>query len=319
MHRISVIIPAYNSEKTIGEALESVLAQTYRDFEIIIVNDGSTDDSEAVIRRYVTGGNGDITCVTQKNKGAAAARNAGIRIAKGELIAFLDADDLWDKDRLATALQAMDADPQAMIVFSDMRHMVDETIVHSSYLHERGYQHLSGGRIYDNLLKENFIFTPTVTLRRDVLKDVGYFDEGLPIAEDYDLWLRIAKDFEVLFIDRPLVTRRRIGSNITRDTRLYIESGIRLRERLLEMHKQEPHRRAIIEKQLKRDRYQLGYTLFDSMYLKESRDAFFQTLFDPDYFLKSVFYIIISFLPVSAIRSLRKIQAGKREKRKKQH
>lgn len=313
MPKVSVIIPIYNAQATIAEALDSVLAQVYADYEVIVVNDGSTDGSEAVIRRYVTDGKADIIGVTQKNKGAAAARNAGIRIARGELIAFLDADDLWDTDKLKTAVETLEAHPGVMLVFSDMRHSVDGKMVHASYLHERGYRHIASGQIYDNLLKENFIFTPTVVMRKSVFTKAGYFDESLKIAEDYDLWLRIAKDFETLFIDRPLVTRRRIGSNITDDKRLYIESGIRLRKKLLEIHKQEPARCVIIEKQLKRDRYQLGYALFDAMNLKKSREAFFQTLFDPDYFLKSVFYIIISFLPISVIQSLRKIRAGKRE------
>lgn len=318
MSRASVIIPVYNAEKTIGDALESVAAQTCADYEIIVVNDGSTDQSEGLIKKYMRPPL-NITYVEQINKGAAAARNAGIRIAKGELIAFLDADDLWDKDRLAAGLETMDKNPQARLVFSDMRHMAGGTLVHASYLHERGYQNLSSGRIYDNLLKENFIFTPTVTLRRDVLKEAGYFDEALPIGEDYDLWLRIARLYPVYFIDRPLVTRRRIGSNITEDKQVYIESCIRLREKLLAIHKEEPVRRRIIGGQLKRDRYNLGYTLFDAMNLKESRKAFSRTLFDPDYFFKAVFYIIISFLPVSAIRSLRKIRAGKREGRQKQY
>lgn len=317
MPKVSVIIPIYNAQATVSEALDSVLAQTYTDYEMIVVNDGSTDNSEGIIRRYLTAGMGDITCVTQRNKGAAAARNAGIRIARGELIAFLDADDLWDKDKLKTSVETLDAHPGVMLAFSDMRHHVDGEAVHASYLHERGYRHVASGQIYDNLLKENFIFTPTVVMRKSIFAKAGYFDESLKIAEDYDLWLRITKDSEVLFIDRPLVTRRRTGSNITQDKQLYIESAIRLREKLLQTHAQEPQRRAIIEEQLRRDRYQLGYALFDTMRLKESRKAFSKTLFDPQYFLKSLFYIIVSFLPVSAIRSLRKIRAGKREKRKK--
>lgn len=312
MPKVSIIIPVYNSQKTVGEALDSVAAQTCADYEIIVVNDGSTDQSEGLIKKYMRPP-WDITYVEQVNKGAAAARNAGIWIAKGQLIAFLDADDLWDKDRLAAGLETMDKNPQAGLVFSDMRHMADGTLVHASYLHERGYRNLSSGRIYDNLLKENFIFTPTVTLRRDVLKEVGYFDEALPIAEDYDLWLRIARQFEILFIDRPLVTRRRVGSNITEDRQVYIESCICLREKLLAVHKEEPLRHQLIEGQLKRDRYNLGYTLFDSMNLKKSRKTFSRTLFAPGYFLKSLFYIIISFLPISVILALRGLKAGKRE------
>lgn len=311
MSRISVVIPVYNADKTVGEALESVAAQTCADYEIIVVNDGSTDQSEGLIKKYMRPPL-NITYVEQMNKGAAAARNAGLRLAKGEFVAFLDADDLWDKDRLAAAIQTMDANPQTGLVFSDMRHMVNGALVHASYLHERGYRHLSSGLIYDNLLKENFIFTPTVTLRRDVLKEVGYFDEALPIAEDYDLWLRIARQFEALFIDRPLATRRRIGGNITEDRQAYVQSCIHLRKKLLDVHKEEPGRRRLIEGQLKRDRYNLGYALFDAANFKESRKAFFQTFFSPGYFLKSLFYIIISFLPVSAIQSLRGLLAEKR-------
>ncbi len=305
MPRVSIIIPVYNSDKTISEALESVAAQTYTDYEIIVVNDGSSDQSESVIKKYMRPPF-DITYVEQINKGAAAARNTGLRLAKGEFVAFLDADDLWDKNRLAAAIQTMDADPQTGLVFSDMRHMVDGALVHASYLHERGYRHLSSGRIYDNLLKENFIFTPTVTLRRDVLKEVGYFDESLPITEDYDLWLRITRQYPVHYIDRPLVTRRRIGSNITENRQAYVQSCIRLREKLLDVHRAEPDRRKLIEWQLKRDRYNLGYILFDDLKLKESRKTFFQTLSDRKYFSRSLFYIVISFLPVSAIRSLRR-------------
>ena len=313
MPRVSVIIPVYNSEKTIGEALDSVAAQMYTDYEVIVVNDGSSDQSESIIKKYMRPPL-DVTYVEQANKGPAAARNAGLRLAKGEFVVFLDADDLWDKDKLATAVQAMDANPEAKLVFTDMRHMVNDLLVHSSYLHERGYRHLSIGLIYDNLLKENFIFTPTVTLRRGVLKDVGYFDENLPITEDYDLWLRIARLYPVYFIDRPLVTRRRTGGNITEDKQVYIESCIRLREKLLEIHKEEPGRRRLIEGHLKRDRYNLGYALFDAMKFKESRKVFFQTLSDRNYFLKSLFYIIVSFLPVSVIQSLRRIRGrtGKR-------
>lgn len=312
MPKVSVIIPVYNSEKTVGEALDSAAAQTYADYEIIVVNDGSTDQSEGVVKKYMHPPL-NVIYVEQMNKGAAAARNTGMRMAQGELIAFLDADDLWDKDRLTVAVQAIAANPQAGLVFSDMRHMLDGTLMHASYLHERGYRYLSGGEVYDNLLKENFIFTPTVTLRRDLLKDIGCFDETLPIAEDYDLWLRIARKYKVHYIDRPLVTRRRIGSNITENREAYALSCIRLREKLLNVHQAEPERRKLIENQIKRDHCNLGYILFDTMKLKESRKIFYQTLSGRNRPLKSLFYILISFLPVFTIKSLRRAWRGRED------
>ncbi len=311
MHRVSVIIPVYNAGKTIREALDSVLAQTYRDFELIIVNDGSTDDSDAVIHRYITDGRGDITCVAQKNKGAAAARNAGIRIARGELIAFLDADDLWDTDKLKTAVDALEARPEAMMVFSDMRHSVDGKMIHASYLHERGYRHVSSGQVYDNLLKENFIFTPTVVMRKSVFATIGYFDESLKIAEDYDLWLRVARDHEVLFVDRPLVTRRRLGANITENREVYALSAIRLKEKLLNIHRDEPQRLRLIAHRLTRDQYNLGYILFNAAKGQEARQMFFKTVRVPLYSLRSLFYIVVSFLPEGVIQYLRRARTMK--------
>ncbi len=305
MSRVSVIIPVYNSAKTVGEALDSVAAQTYTDYEIIVVNDGSSDQSENVIKKYMRPPL-DVTYVEQVNKGPGAARNTGLRLAKGEFVAFLDADDLWDKDKLATAVQAMDAHPEVKLVFTDMRHVVNNSLAHSSYLHERGYRHIASGHIYDNLLKGNFIFTPTVVLRRDALDETGQFDEQLPIAEDYDLWLRITRQYPVYYLDRPLVTRRRMGSNITENKQAYVQSCIRLREKLLEVHKTEPDRRRLIARQLKRDHYNLGYILFADLKFKESRKFFFKTLPARNYFLKSLFYIVVSFLPVSVIRSLRR-------------
>ncbi|MBI5149416.1 MAG: glycosyltransferase [Candidatus Omnitrophica bacterium] len=307
--RVSIIIPVYNSEKTVGEALDSVAAQTYTDYEVIVVNDGSTDQSESAIKKYMSPPL-NVTYVEQVNNGPAAARNAGLRLAKGEFVAFLDADDLWDKDKLATAIEAMDANPDAKLVFTDMRHVVNGRTVYASYLHERPYPSLPNGKIYDNLLWGNFIFTPTVLVRRDVLREVGGFDENLQIAEDYDLWLRIARRYPIHYIDRPLVTRRRIGGNITDDKQTYIKSCIRLREKLLEVHKEEPGRCRIIEGQLKRDRYNLGYVLFDAMNFKESRKFFFQTLVYPDYFLNALFYIIVTLLPAGIIKFLRQVKRG---------
>ena len=260
-HRVSIIIPVYNSEKTVAEALESVAAQTYTDYEIIVVNDGSGDQSKSIIKKYMRPPL-DITYVEQANKGPAAARNAGLRLAKGEFIAFLDADDTWDRDKLARQIKLFEENPGLGLVYCDMKHVVDGRVVHDAYLREKGYTQATEGRIYDNLLKENFIFTPAVLVKKSCLDAVGGFREDLKIGEDFDLWLRIAAVFPVGMVAGSLVTRHRHTGNITRDRALYAKCLIRVYEDQLIKNRDNAQRRALIGKKLEDLNFSLGYHAF---------------------------------------------------------
>ena len=306
MEKISVIIPAYNAAEYLGEALSSAAAQTLRPFEIIVVDDGSTDKTADILREFITRFPDLLKCISQSNRGPAAARNAGIRLAQGDLIAFLDADDLWDRDKLALQVEALAKSPEAGLVFCDMRHQVAGQQVHASYLHERGYHHVGAGHIYENLLEENFIFTPTVLVRREVLKRVGHFSENLRITEDYDLWLRIAQEHSVCFVDRPLVTRRRTADNLTNDRYLYAHSSLTLHEKLLAMNEGHPLRRAIIQRKLNADRFNLGYLLFTQSRMKEARKSMGPTVFCKEYAAPALLYIGLSFLPLPLLNALRR-------------
>lgn len=204
---VSAIIPAYNAAAFLAEAVGSVRAQTHRAIEIIVVNDGSTDNTREVVQGLGDG----IVYVEQPNSGPAAARNTGIRRARGEFIAFLDADDLWQPTKVEKQLAAFAAHPGAALVYTQM----------VNFSLERGREprpfpaEVSSGRIFERLLVENLILLSGAMIRADVLREVGGFDEGLITAEDTNLWLKIARRHEIRGLDEVLVLRRKHGDNIS--------------------------------------------------------------------------------------------------------
>jgi glycosyltransferase involved in cell wall biosynthesis len=211
--KVSVINPFYKGEKYIAQAIESVLAQTYDNFEIIIVNDGSPDDSIAGIRPYLHLPN--VKLIEQENRGVAAARNAGIRNSSGEIVAFLDQDDWWLPDKLAVQVAHLAAHPENQLVHG-----------YQSYAQEnRQPVEFSGDWVADlhadcfgTLFQRNRIAILTVAVRRSCLDQVGLFNERISRADDYELWLRIARRFPLGFIDQPLGVYRLHGGNASRDS-----------------------------------------------------------------------------------------------------
>ncbi len=205
---ITVIIPAFNAEPHIGDALSSVCDQTIRDFEVVLVDDGSTDGTLREADRFV--GRLDLTILKQANAGPAAARNAAIRSARGRYCAFLDADDVMLPERLASQLALLDNDRDVALVHTDLM-----TFDHGGTIHRtrHAFSSPSGGMILDRLLLDNFITTSTVMASTARLIEVGLFGESRRVSEDFELWLKMAARWKVGFIDRPLVRyRRRRGS-----------------------------------------------------------------------------------------------------------
>jgi glycosyltransferase involved in cell wall biosynthesis len=189
---VSVIIPAYNVAPFIGETLESIFAQTFTDFEVIVINDGSpdTEELECAIQPYRE----RIHYLSQKNSGASAARNTGLRAARGELIAFLDADDLWSPNYLAEQLKFMceyDCDlacADAMIfgVSADAGRTYFDAVMKTAPA-------MGDVTFLDLVSGERSLITSGVVARRKLIFEVGLFDEALRNAQDFDLWLRLAK------------------------------------------------------------------------------------------------------------------------------
>ena len=199
---VSIVIPAYNAARYLHAALESALNQTYRgDKEIIVVDDGSSDDTPAVVAAC----GGQITYLRQDHRGPASARNRGLRRARGEFIAFLDADDLWRPEKLQRQMEIMRSRPDVGLVCCDFQRFTESGVFATS---NKRLAEPASGWVFRELWQRNFISTPTVVLRRECLDAVGLFDEALSYGEDWHLWLRVARHFKVHYVDAPLVSVR---------------------------------------------------------------------------------------------------------------
>ena len=196
---VSVIIPTYNREAFLREAIASVQSQTMQDFELLVIDDGSTDGTDELGAALGE----SVRYFYQPNRGVSAARNAGITRARGALIAFLDSDDLWQPNKLAHQVAWLQAHPDIMLCHTNEIWLRD-----GRQLNQKRHHRKSGGWIYPLCLPRCVISPSAVMIRKALLEMVGCFDENLPVCEDYDLWLRITSRFEVGFIDEPLIVKR---------------------------------------------------------------------------------------------------------------
>lgn len=196
--KISVIIPTYNRQEFLARAIDSVLGQSYRDFELVVVDDGSTDDTA----RRLAGYGAQVRFVYQQNRGPAAARNTGIRAAEGALIAFLDSDDRFAPEKLAMQQAAMAAQPEYLISHTDEIWYRQGELLHQKKKHFRPH-----GFIFGECLKLCVVGMSTVMVRREFFDKIGYFDEELPCCEDYDIWLRASVSLPFLKVDQSLTLK----------------------------------------------------------------------------------------------------------------
>jgi len=202
MSQITVVVPAYNSMQYLPATLESVLQQTYADFEIVVVNDGSTDNTQEYVSSLT---DSRLKMVFQENQGLAAARNTGIAHATGEYIAFLDADDLWESTKLEKQLRILENNPEVGVVYTWV-----------AYINEQGqktgriFKDCAEGKIWQELTIFNIIRCGSVPIvRRVCFETCGTFDRNLDSAvEDWDMWLRIANKYNFRVVKEPLVYYR---------------------------------------------------------------------------------------------------------------
>ncbi|MDA7977764.1 MAG: glycosyltransferase [Pirellulales bacterium] len=203
---VSVVIPLYNGARFIRETLKSVLAQAYSNIEIIVVDDGSTDGGANIVRSIAP----DAKVIAQENGGVSSARNRGILAATGELIAFLDSDDLWHSDFLSKMVMAARNHPEAGCFYSDFAYMV-EGEVRGSRLNELPAR--PEAQVYERLAAGNFVHMSATLVRRSALAVSGLFDPAIKSAEDYDLWLRLARAEEFRCVEEVLSYYRIHGDN----------------------------------------------------------------------------------------------------------
>ena len=222
MPKVSVIIPTYNRADMIGDALDSLIQQTSEDWEAIVVDDGSTDDTEAVVSRFA---DGRIRYLYQANKGLPGARNTGIRNATGEYIAFLDSDDLFLPDKLKVQSQALDQSPDVGLVASGYV----EVDAHLNRLREvqswHGHPHLG----LTDWLQNNPFIVNAVLVRKTWLEKAGLFDEAMRYVEDWDVWLRLAQcGCRMMWVEAIVCVYRLHDTNMMRQAELMKKGMLRM-------------------------------------------------------------------------------------------
>jgi glycosyltransferase involved in cell wall biosynthesis len=209
---VSVVIPAYNAGRYLGEAIESVLAQTYMPLETIVVDDGSSDNTAAVARSY-----SEVELIVQENAGAGAARNRGFAASRGELVAFHDADDLMTPDKLAVQVGVMVADPTVGCVLAEQELLIEEGAELPFWAAGSQVPTVMPGKP-DELADEPDVHPMTMVVRREVFERVGGFDEQMRAAEDFDWMLRAAEaGVEFARLPRVLLRRRVHPESLTQD------------------------------------------------------------------------------------------------------
>ncbi|MFZ2054621.1 MAG: glycosyltransferase [Candidatus Aminicenantales bacterium] len=203
---ISAIIPTFNRAAFLGEAIASVLEQDYfrrpgsgRSFELLVVDDGSEDNTREVVESFA----GRASFLGHSHHGVSAARNLGLRSARGEFIAFLDSDDLWKKDKIGVQMGYLKAFPDAKVCYTE-----EIWLRRGKHLNPHRKHQKHSGWIFDRVLPLCLLSLSSCLFRREVFTEVGVFDEELPVCEDYDLGIRLAHKYPIHLIPRPLIIKR---------------------------------------------------------------------------------------------------------------
>lgn len=223
---VSIIMPVYNTEQYLAETVASVLDQTYTNWELLLINDGSTDNSADVAKSFL--GDARITYLEHPNSRAAFTRNRGIMASRGDLIAFLDSDDVWDREKLAIQISQLQQHPEAGVAYTQ-REVVDAQGVPIPF----GYRpKLYSGNVLNELYVDSFICTSSAIVRKAVFQKVGLFNDQYRVSEDWDFWLRAASCFPFIHNDKMLVKYRVHGTQVSRNLAVRIAEVWEIRKNL---------------------------------------------------------------------------------------
>jgi len=196
--KVSVIIPTYNREACLERAIVSVLSQTYRNFELIVIDDGSTDNTSRIIHKYKN----KIRYFSQLHSGVSTARNLGLEKSEGTWVAFLDSDDYWLPRKLERQMQCLAENPQWLVMQTDEKWIRNGVVVNPTKKHQK-----YSGWIFVQCLPLCIVSPSAVIVHQKVFNDVGVFDESLPVCEDYDLWLRVSLKYEIGLLPEKLIIK----------------------------------------------------------------------------------------------------------------
>lgn len=310
--KISAIIPAYNSQDFILDAIQSIQKQTHPVDEIIIIDDGSTDDTQQIIRSHAQG----VSYFQQKNQGPSAARNAGITMAKGDWVAFLDADDQWIDDKIARQLAVLSHSPELHLIAGDMQEIgLKNELITPSVLAKHNLlekfktnQSLPIQNALAELVTKNFIPTGTVLAKRTTLIESGMFNPAIHFGEDLELWAKIASQHPITCIPKILMLRRLHENNATSSTVLMLEDLVAVMQSIRIYAKSTLQNQNISANRLVANAWDnLAYWHFTHEDFKLASFAYWNSLKE-HLSIRSLIYLVISTLPTSLIKAMRKIK-----------
>ena len=283
---VSVVIPCYNTARFIKKTIESVLQQTYPHIEIIIVDDGSDDETPSILKSF--NNNPKVKTIRQVNSGAASARNRGISMATGPFIAFLDSDDLWLPNKLELQISLFQ-NPDVHIVYSD-RENIDES---DNKISCRKLTHYRGRKLSGQLLFENFIPMSSAIIRKEVFQKVKSFDITLSRSEDIDFWLKASVYFGIDYVDKALVLHRLRDDQLTQNKAKCIESSLEIQRRFIKKYEN-----VVTQKAIRRG-WAVKYTRRGIQYAKDKKTI---------YAVKDLLYAMVQDITyVLALKALVKI------------
>jgi glycosyltransferase involved in cell wall biosynthesis len=271
-----VIIVTYNYGHFLGEAIQSVLDQTFQDWETIVVDDGSTDNTKEVVAAFA---DPRIHYVYQENRGNPAARNTALKRAAGEYIAFLDADDIWFPEKLRKQVTQLDGLASTVgLVYGDVylfNH--DDGAILGRFLRGR---RPPTGRVFTQLLEPDgwFISDTASLIRREVFDTVGLYDESLRTYEDWEMWVRIASAYEVDAVNEPLARCRRHGNNLGKRVEDMYQHGLVARNKVMATFRLSPEERRVFRRNLAQHEYSYGTGLLQEGRRKDAWKAFLRAV-----------------------------------------
>jgi glycosyltransferase involved in cell wall biosynthesis len=301
---VAVVLPCYNAANYLARALESVLAQTHGDLRLFAIDDGSTDATPQILERY----SHYWVHVRQEHAGQAAARNRGMHMSDSPYIAFLDADDYWLPEKLERQVEVLRQNPNVGLVCSDCETLKAGKLTGSYFTGRRVPR---TGKLFEHLVRECFVFTPTVVVRRKCLENVGVFNESLRVSEDFNLWLRIASRWEVATVPEVLAVRamRPEGLSLSTPPEIYLENGITALEHVKSVCKElSPGETRALRKAIAARYYVYGSHLLAGGLRNQSRAKLAVAMRRQPAHLRAWIKFALSFLPEDAYRRLRGIR-----------
>ena len=291
---VSVIIPTYNRAHSIVSAIQSVLNQTYQGFEIIVVDDGSTDNTKEIMREIQTQDKRIRYIGYEKNKGAPTARNTGIKASRCDYIAFQDSDDEWSPEKLEKQMKAFEsASPKVGVVYTGFYRLGKRKTYMPSIRRKKTQRE---GDIFSSLLEGNLVGTPTILIKRECFERAGLFDENLTALQDWELVIRISKYYDFIFVDEPLLISPDTPDSISANRKARARALELILEKHFEDFKKDKKSLSKHKKSLSKHYYRIGISLCSDEDPITNRKYLLKAIKISPFNIKILFFVLLTFL-----------------------